>query len=114
MGVNQNALTPNFPHLLDEQARHIADVVGEAKLRQAQVIEPTAEAEAGWVQTIRDTAAAEPRSSAWPARPATTTAKARKGVYGGLFSGLYGAGPVAFDDLVRTGAQPGMKGLQFA
>ena len=36
MGVTQNALTPNFPHMLDEQAHHIAHVVSEAKLRQAQ------------------------------------------------------------------------------
>ena len=27
LGFTQNALTPNFPHMLDEQARHIADVV---------------------------------------------------------------------------------------
>ena len=40
MGVNQTTLTPNFPHLLDEQARHIAhDRRGRA--RQAQVVEPT-------------------------------------------------------------------------
>src|SRR5277367_5645130 len=32
MGVNQSTLTPNFPHLLDEQSRHIAHVVGEANL----------------------------------------------------------------------------------
>ena len=53
----RSTLTPNFPHLLDEQSRHIApDVIGEAGLRQATAIEPTAEAEAGWVQTIKDTA----------------------------------------------------------
>ena len=56
MGTNQSTLTPNFPHLLDEQSRHIAEVIGEASLRQATTIEPTAEAEAGWVQTIHDTA----------------------------------------------------------
>src|SRR5215831_9693857 len=53
MGVNQSTLTPNFPHLLDEQARHIAGVVGEAAARQAQVVEPTPEAEAEWVSTIK-------------------------------------------------------------
>src|SRR5580693_7635114 len=42
MGVNQSTLTPNFPHLLSEQAHHIAHVVGEANLRQATTVEPTA------------------------------------------------------------------------
>ena len=41
--------------MLDEQVRHIAEVIQHAEQRQAQVIEPTAEAEAEWVQTIRDT-----------------------------------------------------------
>src|ERR1700748_3014319 len=47
LGVTQNALTANFPHMLDEQSRHIAEVVRHASERQAQIIEPTAEADAG-------------------------------------------------------------------
>ena len=39
--------------------RHIAEVIQQPEQRQAQVIEPTAEAEADWVQTIRDTPNAE-------------------------------------------------------
>ena len=42
MGVNQSTLTPNFTHLLDEQAHYIADVVTEADLRQTKAVEPTA------------------------------------------------------------------------
>ena len=42
MGVTQNALTVNFPHMLDEQSRHIAELVRHAGERQAQVMEPTA------------------------------------------------------------------------
>jgi hypothetical protein len=56
LGITQNTLTPNFPHMLDEQARHVAEVVRQANLRQAQKVEPSTEAEAGWVQTIRDNA----------------------------------------------------------
>ena len=55
LGILQYALTPNFPHMLDEQVRHIAEVIQQAEQRQAQVIEPTTEAEAEWVQTVRDT-----------------------------------------------------------
>jgi cation diffusion facilitator CzcD-associated flavoprotein CzcO len=55
LGILQNALTPNSPHMLDEQVRHIGEVIQQAEQRRAQVIEPTAEAEAEWVQTVRDT-----------------------------------------------------------
>jgi len=42
--------------LLDEQARHVADVVKAASEQQAQMVEPTLEAESGWLETIRATA----------------------------------------------------------
>ena len=48
--------TPNFPHMLDEQARHVADLVKTASEQQAQMVEPTREAESGWLETIRATA----------------------------------------------------------
>ena len=41
LGITQNTLTPNFPHMLDEQASYVADVVARAKLQQARCIEPT-------------------------------------------------------------------------
>src|SRR6202042_3195979 len=56
LGVIQNALTANFPHMLDEQSRHIAELVRHADERQARRIEPTDEAESGWVNTIREKA----------------------------------------------------------
>ncbi len=46
MGVTQNALTANFPHMLEEQARHITELIQRAKSHEARCIEPTAEAEA--------------------------------------------------------------------
>ena len=108
----QNALTPNFPHMLDEQVRHVAGIVQQANQRQAQVIEPTAEAEAEWVQSVRDTPNAGSVST-WNARRATTTAKA-SGPVSDCSIELYGAGPVVFFDLVRDWRTSGMKGLQFA
>ena len=81
LGITQNALTPNFPHMLDEQVRHIAELIQHANARQAQVIEPTAEAEAEWVQTVRDTPNAG-TGSTWSARRATITAKASSGRLG--------------------------------
>jgi cation diffusion facilitator CzcD-associated flavoprotein CzcO len=110
MGVNQSTLTPNFPHLLDEQAHHVAHVVKEAELRQAQTIEPTPEAEAGWVQTIVDTARLnlEFRQAC---TPGYYNGEGRAGASDGLFAGLYGPGPVAFFALVNAWREGGMEGL---
>jgi cyclohexanone monooxygenase len=113
MGVNQSTLTPNFPHLLDEQSRHIAHVVGEANLRQASVVEPTAEAEAGWVQTIIDTARLnlEFRQAC---TPGYYNGEGRAGGNDGLFAGLYGPGPVAFFALLKSWRESGMDGLEIS
>jgi cation diffusion facilitator CzcD-associated flavoprotein CzcO len=113
MGVNQSTLTPNFPHLLDEQAHHIAHVVGEANLRQATTVEPTAEAETGWVQTIVDTARLnlEFRQAC---TPGYYNGEGRASGSDGLFAGLYGPGPVAFFSLVKAWRDGGMDGLEIA
>ena len=113
MGVNQSTLTPNFPHLLDEQARHIAGVVGEAADRQAQIVEPTPEAEADWVSTIkaqaRDTLAFREACT-----PGYYNGEGRAGAGEGLFDGLYGPGAVKFFELIRAWREGGMEGLRFA
>jgi len=57
MGPAQAGFTANYPHLLLEQATHIAYVIEEAHKRQARIVQPTEEAEQGWVQTIVDNAA---------------------------------------------------------
>ncbi|KCZ93711.1 flavin-containing monooxygenase, partial [Hyphomonas johnsonii] len=56
MGTVQAGFTANYPHLLDEQARHISYIIGEAARRKARTIEVTPEAEAAWVAEIVDNA----------------------------------------------------------
>lgn len=56
IGISQNGLSANMTAMFDEQAQHIAYIISEVKARGAQVVEVTAEAEAKWVQTIRDLA----------------------------------------------------------
>ena len=48
----QSGNSANFQHMLAEQAKHIAYVVNEVKQRGIRTLEPTADAEAGWVRTI--------------------------------------------------------------
>ena len=50
--IVQAALTPNFIHVTSEQARHLAYVISACKARGIQTVEPTAEAEKAWVNTI--------------------------------------------------------------
>jgi len=57
MGPAQAGFTANYPHLLIEQAAHIAYVVDEANKRQVRTVQPTEEAESAWVQEIIDNAA---------------------------------------------------------
>lgn len=56
LGSMQNANSVNFVHILQEQAEHIAAVIGRARAVGAARVEPTAEAEAAWVRTVQETA----------------------------------------------------------
>jgi cyclohexanone monooxygenase len=49
---SQSGFTANFPHMMNEQSRHIGYILGECARRQAKRIEVTAEAESEWVDTV--------------------------------------------------------------
>ena len=114
MGITQNGLTANFPHMLEEQARHITELIQHAKSQEARCIEPTPEAEAEWVATIKEKAlnnqeflqACTPGYYNNEGKPAQGT---------GLAGELYGGGPVEFHELIRRWRSDGeMKGLRFS
>jgi len=52
MGLTQTGLTANFTYMLDNQAQHVAQLITLVNRRNAKSIEPTAEAEAEWVQLV--------------------------------------------------------------
>ena len=56
MGLGQNGVAVNFVHVLDEQAGHIAAMIGEAETARARYVEPSAQAEALWVAEIEGSA----------------------------------------------------------
>ena len=56
MGPMQNASSVNFTHILDEQSRHIAEVVSEARKCAARWVEPSVPAVDSWVTTVRESA----------------------------------------------------------
>jgi cation diffusion facilitator CzcD-associated flavoprotein CzcO len=96
LGSLHNAGSVNFVHILDEQATHIGAVVGAARRRGARYIEPTAEAEAGWLATI---AAKAPDTYQFQAdcTPGYYNSEGRPRPR----STSFGDGPVAFHDLLR-------------
>jgi len=113
MGLNQNALTANFTHMLDEQAHHIRDVIKQAKSRGAHIIEPTPEAEAEWVATIRAKAIHNQRFQR-ECTPGYYNNEGKPAPGVGFFGEQYGGGPVEFHDLIRSWRAEGeFKGLTF-
>lgn len=52
VGITQSGLTPNFPHMLAEQARHLAYIVRHCAERGVRTVEASAAAEWEWVETI--------------------------------------------------------------
>jgi cyclohexanone monooxygenase len=98
--------------MLDERARHVAEVVRQAGLRQAQKVEPSTEAEAAWVQTIRDNALQNLQFRS-DCTPGYYNGEGRAGQGAGLFDGLYGPGSDAFFALAKAWREEGeLKGLE--
>ena len=113
MGITQNALTANFPHMLEEQSRHITELIQHAKMREARCIEPTAEAEAEWVATIKQKAL-NTRNFLQECTPGYYNNEGKPEEGAGLAGELYGGGPVEFHELIRKWRTDGqMNGLQF-
>jgi cation diffusion facilitator CzcD-associated flavoprotein CzcO len=52
VSIVQAALTPNFMHVTNEQAKHIAYVISQCRERGINTIEPTDAAEKEWVDVI--------------------------------------------------------------
>ena len=48
----QSGQSANFQHILDEKAKHIAHIIAQAGTRGIRTLEPTAQAEQEWVDTI--------------------------------------------------------------
>jgi len=113
MGITQNALTANFPHMLVEQAQHITELIRHAKLHEARSIEPTAEAEAEWGKTMQEKAINNLKFLQ-ECTPGYYNNEGKPDRGRGFVGGLYGGGPVEFFALVRKWRESGeMKGLQF-
>jgi cation diffusion facilitator CzcD-associated flavoprotein CzcO len=52
LGITQTGLTPNYPHMLDEQTSQVAHIIAHLRKEGATYVEAGADAEAEWVATI--------------------------------------------------------------
>jgi cation diffusion facilitator CzcD-associated flavoprotein CzcO len=114
MGITQNALTANFPHMLEEQSQHIASLISHAKANEARCIEPTPEAEEQWIATIK-AKALNALGFLMECTPGYYNNEGKPDAGTGLAGENYGGGPVEFYDLVRKWRAEGdLKGLKIS
>jgi cyclohexanone monooxygenase len=107
----QSGFTANFPHMLDEQAKHCAHILSAAREQNADRIEATATAEADWVQTILGVSIYNQAFL----EQCTPGYYNNEGKPGGkaVRNGSYGAGSVAFIRLLEQWrAEGNLVGLQ--
>jgi cyclohexanone monooxygenase len=110
---SQSGFTANFPHMLNEQSKHLSYIIKTAQDRQATVVEASQEAENAWVQTIISTALMRQRfqEECTPGyynnegKPSSLAAR----------NGPYGLGSIAFIQLMEEWRKSGdLKGLELS
>ena len=94
MSNAQAGFTASYPHLLDEQAKHITYILKTATDRECSKVEVTADAEAGWVQHCIDKAQA--RGDYFENCTPGYYNNEGKASERNLQNGFYGGGPVEF------------------
>jgi cyclohexanone monooxygenase len=109
----QAGFTANFPHMINEQSKHLAYIIKTLGDRQATVVETSETAENEWVQTILSTAIMRQRfqEECTPGyynnegQPSPLAAR----------NGSYGLGPIAFIKLLEEWrAADELKGLELS
>jgi len=100
LGFTQTAVTVNVPHALNEQARHVAYILSEARARGASTVETTFEAEQAWCDEVRDKARLGERFYR-ECTPGYYNNEGKLGNPNGFFAGMYGAGPIVFFKLLE-------------
>jgi cyclohexanone monooxygenase len=113
MSNAQSGFTANYPHMLNEQSKHLAYIIQQCTDRQARVVEASDAAQAEWVQTVIDCAVmrqkfAEECTPGYYNNEGQPSATA-------IRNGPYGKGPVEFVRVLEAWRSDGeLKGLELA
>jgi len=108
---SQSGFTANFPHMINEQAKHLGYILGHIQDRQVRHVEANAEAEQKWVETIMSLAIMRQKF----AEECTPGYYNNEGQPSQLAArnGSYGAGPVAFVKVLEEWREAGaLEGLE--
>ena len=111
MGPQQSGFTVNFPHMLDEQARHIAYTVEHALSNDIKSLEVSEEAEQAWVDAVIN-AAVMGREFLKECTPGYYN---NEGMVSELAvqNGFYGGGSIAFFKILEDWRNDGeLRGLE--
>jgi len=107
----QSGFTANFPHMLAEQAKHVAHIVKHCTDAQIRVVEASGEAEEEWVQTIKSLAILR-RGFLEECTPGYYNNEGKPAERSEQ-DGWYGAGPIAFVKVLEDWRAEGtLNGLQ--
>jgi cyclohexanone monooxygenase len=106
VGRTQTGLPVNLPLALEHQTRHVAYIVTQAQERGGKILEPTAEAEAAYVQEIRTLARRSERFYK-ECTPGYYNSEGAEGNKQGFFSEGYGAGSVRFFEVLEEWRKDG-------
>ena len=109
----QSGFTANFPHMINEQAKHIAYVLTHASQHQVRRVEASQAAEEAWVQTIIDLSVMRQKFL----EECTPGYYNNEGKVQAMSTrnGSYGAGPVAFVKVLEDWrAEGSLKGLELS
>jgi len=110
IGISQNAFSVNMTSMFDDQARHIAYLIGEANRRGATVVEPTVEGQDEWCDLIDQVS---PRAGGFLAQCTPGYYNQEGNISTNSFLGSYTPGLTAFSRLLEEWRDTGdMAGLE--
>ena len=96
---SQSGFTVNYPHMLNEQAHHLAYVVSHCLDTQVRVVEVSEQAQAEWVDTILSLAVQREKFAA-ECTPGYYNNEGRPNPLA-VRNSPYGAGPIAFVKVLK-------------
>ena len=91
---SQSGFTVNYPHMLNEQARHLAHIVSQCLDTQVRSVEVSQESQDAWVDTIKSLAVQREKFAA-ECTPGYYNNEGKPNPLA-VQNSAYGAGPIAF------------------
>jgi cyclohexanone monooxygenase len=108
----QSGLTPNFPHVLDEQSKHVAYIIAQTLERGFTTVEASQAAETDWVRVIHELGRVD-QQFRLDCTPGFLNNEGKPDEGNGWFGGSYGEGADAFFRLLKEWRETGdLQGLE--